>query len=599
MTSHNLPNEVDVLVGVKGTDSEKNKNFDSFKSVTVSPGETKLVEIPIGSLFEGEYKLYAKGVRGIEFQNETDLEYNTKQFSLFMQTDKSVYKPGDLVRFRVIFLDGSLKTPKLNIPIQVFISDAGQNRIKQFSNVTLTKGVFTNELQLSSDPVLGKWSLTVETDGKKEVKNFDVEEYVLPKFEVIVTPEPRVTFKDGKIVASIETKYTYGKSVKGEVTISAFPTLYVGSLQPFERQIISRKVMPIDGRVTVEFNIQNELRLADETERDVIIEAVVEEALTGRKQNSTGKVTIRLHKYKIDITGPSSFKPGLPYTAVAKVSYHDGSPVRDKKNKVHIVIESQYSRYYNRFHTFEEVEEPTPFVDDRDLELDDNGQAKIKFIPPLESNFTRYNIKAKYQEVSFDYFSLSKDDSKIKEYIQVAVVTESPKINKEVSVEVRASKELKSLTYQVIGRGDVLVSQTIDVPNSKTVSFRFLSSFLMVPTAKIHVYYISSESGQIVSDSTEVSFPSNFQNPLKIDLSKQEAQPGDNVELTITTNPNSYVGLLGVDQSVLLLKSGNDLDRNAIFNSLKSYEEQSYRYRPWRGKRQVYSYQFPSFFVSY
>lgn len=31
------------------------------------------------------------------------------------------------------------------------------------------------------------------------------------------------------------------------------------------------------------------------------------------------------------------------------------------------------------------------------------------------------------------------------------------------------------------------------------------------------------------------------------------------VELTVETKPNSYVGILGVDQSVLLLKSGNDI----------------------------------------
>lgn len=538
-------------------------------------------------------------MRGIEFKNETELEYNTKEYSLFLQMDKAIYKPGDLMRFRVIFLDGNLKTPRLNKAIQVYITDAGQNRIKQFSNITLTKGVFSNELQLSTDPVLGKWNLVVDVDGKTENKNFDVEEYVLPKFEVIVKPERHSTFKDGKITASIETKYTYGKPVKGEVTISAYPTLYVGSLQPFERQIISRKVMPIDGRVTVDFNIKDELKLADESERDVIIEAVVEEALTGRKQNSSGKVTLHKNKYNVEITGDSSYKPGLPYAAYAKVTYHDGSPVRDKSKKVYVNIESEQDYYYWRGTESEsDKQEETKFTEDRELDLDDNGQAKIKFSPPA-GNFTRFRIKAKYQDVSYDYFYIRKDESKVEEYIQVQIVTDAPKINKEVTVEVRASKEMKSLTYQVIGRGDVLVSQTVDVPNSKIISFRFLSSFSMVPTAKVHAYYVSVESGQIISDTTDITFPSNFQNPLKIDLSKQEAQPGEDIDLTITTKPNSYVGLLGVDQSVLLLKGGNDLDRNAIFDSLKSYDEQSYPYRPWRGKRQVYSYQFPAFFVSY
>lgn len=51
-----------------------------------------------------------------------------------------------------------------------------------------------------------------------------------------------------------------------------------------------------------------------------------------------------------------------------------------------------------------------------------------------------------------------------------------------------------------------------------------------------------------------------------------QAKPGQEVTLNVKTDPNSYVGLLGVDQSVLLLKSGNDLHRHAILNDLKLYK---------------------------
>ena len=46
---------------------------------------------------------------------------------------------------------------------------------------------------------------------------------------------------------------------------------------------------------------------------------------------------------------------------------------------------------------------------------------------------------------------------------------------------------------------------------------------------------------------------------VKINTNSEETQPGTDVELTVETKPNSYVGILGVDQSVLLLKSGNDI----------------------------------------
>lgn len=47
-------------------------------------------------------------------------------------------------------------------------------------------------------------------------------------------------------------------------------------------------------------------------------------------------------------------------------------------------------------------------------------------------------------------------------------------------------------------------------------------------------------------------------------MSTDKAQPGDDVEVRVKADPNSYVGLLAVDQSVLLLKSGNDITDDMV-----------------------------------
>lgn len=39
----------------------------------------------------------------------------------------------------------------------------------------------------------------------------------------------------------------------------------------------------------------------------------------------------------------------------------------------------------------------------------------------------------------------------------------------------------------------------------------------------------------------------------------KEVQPGRQVNIRLQTTPNSLVGVLGVDQGVLKLKSGNDI----------------------------------------
>lgn len=61
-------------------------------------------------------------------------------------------------------------------------------------------------------------------------------------------------------------------------------------------------------------------RLTDEYERAVQFDVAVEEALTGRRQNSSAQVMLHKHKYKLELVKTSEyFKPGLKYTAFVSI----------------------------------------------------------------------------------------------------------------------------------------------------------------------------------------------------------------------------------------------------------------------------------------
>jgi len=66
----------------------------------------------------------------------------------------------------------------------------------------------------------------------------------------------------------------------GEATLSIYPTFF-GSLQPFVNDLITRKVVPIDGNAYFEFDIENELHLKQDYERQYLLDALVEEKSTG------------------------------------------------------------------------------------------------------------------------------------------------------------------------------------------------------------------------------------------------------------------------------------------------------------------------------
>jgi CD109 antigen len=118
---HNAVNPVEVDVTVSG--SSKSGTFNKVsKTVAVNTTETRIVNLEIGEWSKGNYKLIVKGKGGLEFSNETTLKYEQKSFSVFIQTDKAIYKPGQLVQFRVIIVNPSLRptiTGALDIHIKV------------------------------------------------------------------------------------------------------------------------------------------------------------------------------------------------------------------------------------------------------------------------------------------------------------------------------------------------------------------------------------------------------------------------------------------------------------------------------------------------
>lgn len=116
-------------------------------------------------------------------------------------------------------------------------------------------------------------------------------------------------------------RYSYGKKVKGDATVTVYPTIFSGVIQPIFQNPV-RKVLPIEGALTVNFDIEKELQLSDEYERTVIVDVRIEEALTGRIQNNSVEVQLHKYDYKVEIVKTADYyKPGLKYVAYVRI-YH-------------------------------------------------------------------------------------------------------------------------------------------------------------------------------------------------------------------------------------------------------------------------------------
>uniref|UniRef100_A0A8D0FD68 Ovostatin n=1 Tax=Strix occidentalis caurina TaxID=311401 RepID=A0A8D0FD68_STROC len=119
--------------------------------------------------------------------------------TVFIQTDKPIYKPGQKVMFRVITLDTQFR------PVQETVSMSDkQNKIFQWLEVASKHGIVQLSFPLIPEPILGSYHITVEKNsGEEQYQFFTVEEYVLPKFEVTTSVPERISFFDEEIRVNV------------------------------------------------------------------------------------------------------------------------------------------------------------------------------------------------------------------------------------------------------------------------------------------------------------------------------------------------------------------------------------------------------------
>ncbi|XP_037284570.2 CD109 antigen isoform X1 [Rhipicephalus microplus] len=561
---------VDMLVTVSGRADNGNFNVIN-KRATLQDRETQVLSFEIGDWGPGKYKITAEGSGGLNFRNETDLTYEHKSYSVFMQTDKAVYKPGQKVLFRVIVVDPYL-LPTVTGAMDVFIADAKGNRIHQWDRVFTQRGIYSSELQLSDQPVLGDWTINVDVLGQKFKKSFTVAEYVLPTFEVKVGLPAYVTYNKSEVVATVTATYTYGKPVKGTVTLTVTPRTRYHQLNPRPYEQYQTKTS-IDGSVDIPVAIVRDLSLkTDFFLREIEFFALVTEELTGRKYNATSYIIVYDKEIKVELVKTSeTFKPGLKYTCFLKVAYQDDTPVNDAVN--------QLTLHYG-FNFNEELWQSSQHW------VPQNGVIRLEFFPPNENSTVILGLRAEFRGQTYYLEGIYPAKSPSRSFLQAVMITEEPKVGDIVEFEVNATDTLDHIVYEVMGRGDIVYAQTLPVSGVRSYRFSFSATFRMAPKARVLVYYVRKD-GEVVADAVNYDVGGILRTPVHVQTSIAETKPGGQVNVLVSTKPNAYIGVLGVDQSVLLLKKGNDLSQEQVIEELESFDsgKKAKYWPPWYRRR--------------
>lgn len=562
---YDVLSDVDITVSVEGLTEAVSK------TLILHARETEIVELEIGDWKPGIYNLSVSGHGGANFHNYTELIYEHKSYSVFIQTDKAVYKPGQLVQFRAIVVDPYL-VPSVSGTIDMHVRDSQMNRIHQWRDIPINRGIAAADFLLADEPNLGDWTVHVDVKGQNFSKPFTVAEYSLPTFEVHIELPNYATYNESDIVVTVKAMYTYGKPVKGEVTLTVAPRTRYNylSVRPYESTQVKTK---IDGYIDIQMNLLQDLQLkTDFFEREIEFFALVEEEITSRKYNKTHTMWIYDKDVKVQLIKTSdTFKSGLKYTAFLKVTHQDGTLVTGGNRQLKLTygythIERDWkSTYYT---------------------LPENGLLKLEFYP-LHEELNILYMRAEFRGQTHYIDGIDSAVSPSNNFIQVTPLTKTVRTGSNIEFEVNATEPMSHLTYQVMGRGSMVSARTIPVPNEKVYRFSFRVSSQMAPKARVIVYYIRNSNKEIVADAVNFEVEGVFRTQVNVRSNLIDVQPETTVDIRIETRPSAFIGILAMDKESILLKSGNDISQNDVIKELETYDggkEHKY-WPPWNQKR--------------
>jgi len=567
---HPTSNE-SILFDLKVSISGDNQYHASNTSALLRPGETRILTFEIGSWRKGnkcQLTLVGKG-KDTTIRNRADLEFEAKSCSIFIQTDKAIYKPGQTILFRLILVNSAL-LPVSNGTFDLYVLDPQKNRIKQWNQQRSINGIYSNEVKISTNPIFGEWTIIANYLGQEFQKTITIAEYVLPSFDVDLEIPTYATINQPIILTTIRAKYSFDKPVsnaEAELIILPKSHYYSSKIKPLTMLTIKKTLE--NGSISIPINLEKDLNLKvnqiSNQEFDFLVK--VEDTQTGKRINKTR--VLKLFDKEIEIVPlmeSKTFKPGLPINIQFKVAYQDNTPVENTND----VLVLKYGFGYND----EDLTKELSLVPR-------NGLAEATILTPKNISFNCVILEGKYRNQTYQFGCLESMQTFSQAYLQITSndLTNGilPHIGQHINFIVNCTEKIDHLVYHVISRGDIVLSKSINFSGSKereqsiyNLNFEITSS--MSPKAKLIVYYIRPNNKEVIADMIRFNVDNVFKTPVKISLSDKKAKPNSLVKINVQTNSNAYVGLLAVDQSVNQIKGNNDITQEDVIKELETYD---------------------------
>ncbi|KAJ1122196.1 hypothetical protein NDU88_000699 [Pleurodeles waltl] len=521
--------------------------------------------------------LHGKGDT-MEFHGRRSVLLEPSQNLVFVQTDKPIYKPGQTVQFRVVSLNDDFRPEEETFPV-IYIEDPQRNRVGQWRDILTAGGLVQLSFPLASELLHGTYKLGVRRKQGSTVEHlFTVEEYVLPKFEVIVKMPKSLTIMDEQLEVTACAKYTYGKPVPGILKVSVcrkYLQSYSNCYGKESEAVCEEFSREVDNKGCFHEVVSTKIFQMKRSGYDNKIQVTATMVEEGTEVEISGEgsseISTTITKVRFLHADPY-FKKGLPLHGQLLLEDSTGTPLANE------TVTLSVGQGDTKLNYTTDQEGKACFSVDTSTHTTLSLSIQVSYKDTTYCGNSRWVYPSYNGDTHRAKYFYSKSNSYVK--IQPIYDTLEPDHTQDITVHyilssegLGESKEV-DFHYLLMSKGGIVKhgKHTVDVAHVKhgvpgTFIISVQISTNIAPLAKMLILSFLP-CGEVIADTANFIVEKNFDNKVNLHFSHAEGLPASLTSLKVKASPGSLCALRAVDKSVLLMKPEKELTVDLVYDLL-------------------------------
>ncbi|CAL1615452.1 unnamed protein product [Knipowitschia caucasica] len=527
-------------------------------------------------------------VRSGSFNQHVSVRLSRTNGFLLVQTDKPLYTPRQPVKVRAFSLNQELRPADRSVFLTFRDPDYEKVDVVEVKDVSNGMPSLQNPFKVPINPKLGIWTIEasyMEHFDTRARTTFEVREYVLPSFTILIEPERNYVSHNNfnRFHIKVSAKYLHGAPVAegemflryGYVSLSS-PVIIPSSIT--QQQLSSTGEWEASVNLQDIFSRHSDHRtLAELKDTYLYIAVLLREVNGGISQEAElGSVKFVQSPFTLGLVStPLFIKPGLPYYIQVLVKDHQGAPV----SGVLVQLEKKQMRRRGAGPELFCSETATSGsegialivcnIQMDILSIDLQFSTKDSTLPAASQ--ASLSLKAQSYEspnARFLYIDPTPIRSPVGTYVQIPLYSVAPPY---VSV--------RSLNYLILSKGKIVTFGTM--PFTKTAGNKHALSFQvtaeMVPSIRLLVYYMpyGETTTELVADAVWLNIQGDCVNGLQTELKTRAShfKPKQNLNMEVSVNQDGFIAMTAVDTGLYSLRPNYKDPINRVLRHIESADQ--------------------------